>query len=338
MRYLFRNSVFLFGVVTIVISFLFSENAIAERVTGCPHGLKKGEFWPKVLYRHIEHKKYWSPATGKIEDLPSGWNSKRDKIDLRLGYGLTDKFDVGLLFTYEWIDRKYETHQLNCKGGKRPGSGKWCTKKDNGLTEIWISGKYKFIDKQTIGIFKNIDAAIGLGYKFDVTEKEGLKNELGNESRGANVLRIALLSTEELTDKVELCNHIFYDLIGERRDVSGWGKSDEEVGDIIGYKFFVEYSPFPDKKFTLVGGPIGWIQIKPNEFEEKIRVTAPGNPQYKSHIERYRHALALKFVYSPLRGEAGHHKKVFVGIDWDYKAKKGWKEDFVIKCGGMWTF
>ena len=216
---------------------------LAEDVTGCPLGLKKNQFWVKsqTVYQYAEQA-LWNEEPGKklsLMDMPEDWHQRQTKSNLRLGYGITDRFDIGLSLSY------FDKHIRKAVHKQRPDRT-WFIKETQqegrGFGDIWLSAKYKLVaDRQHIE-----SVALGAGFRLDASDDSSVTKGIGS---GAKALRLVLLSHEHF-GQFHFCNHLFYEWQGERRGIdvkndSGemveWEKSGQDIGDKLGYKFNVEY-------------------------------------------------------------------------------------------------
>jgi len=294
----------------IFLSFLIArQRAYAEEVTGCPLGLRKGELWINEKFSYSEAEEYFDPQSKKMKDLPKEWKQEIWGLNTRIGYGITDRFEVGLLLPYKHVNMRKQK------------KGKWISVNDGGIGDIWLAAAYKFIDNPEEGFIEA--AKIGIGVKFDVGSDELVKKDIGN---GAKAVRIVLLSHDRLMgEKVELCNHIYYEWNGEARKIKDWEKSKWDYGDKIGYNFLVEYAFTPYVRLAF--GPIGWAEISKTE-------KADGS---EAHPKFYNHMFHLLLEYLPT-GEERDHKKAAIGINIPYKVKNGFAPDYEIMGVFMWTF
>ena len=298
----------LLGLLLLSLITALIHDACAETVTGCPLGLRKGEIWIKGLFASSDADEYYNSQTDAMEVLPEGWHQSVSKFTTRIGYGLSDIVEVGLVLPYKHLDmRKKE-------------KGEWITKDSQGLEDIWIAVAWKFVDNPDSATLEA--AKLGLGFNLDTASENSVKNGIGDGAKG---IRVVLLSHEHLTNTLHLCNHIYYDWLGKARRIQGWKKSDWNYGDRIGYKFIAEYSL--GSRFRISAGPIGWTEVVETKSADGSRT--PGR--------FYSHSLAVKLLYLPT-GNERDHKKISIGVDIPYSAKKSFSPDYSMKVIFMWTF
>jgi hypothetical protein len=295
------------AILTIIAIFMIAGNTYTETVTGCPLGLRESELWIKELFQFQTASSYFNSSSGEMEDLPDGWHQKVMKLTNRIGYGITDRFEVGVLFPYKYVNMRKQKQ------------GNWVEKKNYGFEELWLSTGIKLIDRED----SFLEAMkFGYGINLNTSSDELIDDGIGD---GAMAMRFVFLSHEHLSDKFGLCNHFYYEWIGKAKEIDGWSKSEWEYGDKIGYKCFIEYRIIP--QISLTTGPIGWMEIA----ETKKADDSTAHPKF------YNHAITAKFTYLPT-GDEMDHKKVFFGVNIPYKSRLSFSSDIVLNTGFMWTF
>ena len=323
-----------------VVFWLAAVQALADDVTGCPLGLKKGEFWVKSWIQYVRATRaLWSDSPQErpeMVSLPDNWHSRITISKLRLGYGITSRLDVGILLPYFDKHTRKEAWKTNSKAESARQTKEL---RGRGLGDIWLSAKYKIIDNTDNT--RTIEAlALGVGFKFDSADDSLVKKGIGS---GAKALRVCLLSHERL-GRLDFCNHIFYEWRGRVRGIRFdkpvlmpgskprcvmrsvlWPKSGIELGDKIGYKFNVEY-PFA-AKWAVHLGALGW-----HRFDNRDR---GGWRIADSH--RFEHSIMPKIVFHP-GGVEEEHKKIFLGLVIPYKSRKDLSAAVTPMLCMMWTF
>jgi len=312
-----------------MVAVLLTVEAFAEEVTGCPLGLRKDQFWVKsqTVYEYAE-RALWSYEPGEkafMMDMPENWRQRLTKSSLRLGYGITDRLDIGLVLTY------FDKHIQKGKHKQRP-NGTWFVKgsgkEGQGFGDIWLSAKYKIVaDKQHVEAI-----ALGAGFRLDASDDCSVTKGIGS---GAKAFRVVLLSHEHF-GQFHFCNHLFYEWQGDRRGIDvkndkgemvKWEKSGQNIGDKIGYKFNVEYSISKDATLWAHLGLIGW-----HKFEDQDRWGVKID-----RSDRYEHSVFPKLVWLP-QGPAEEHRKIFLGVRIPYKYRKDFEAHIIPVLGMMWTF
>ncbi|MEW6680645.1 MAG: transporter [bacterium] len=333
-----RKDIFLIVVMGLII---FGKEAVADDVTGCPLGLNKGEFWPKMTINYSQATRaYWNEnpeESPEMVSLPDGWHAKVFKSSLRVGYGITDNVDIGVLVPYIDKDVKKEVWKWNKK------EKKWIKKpkevKESGLADPWFAAKYKFRFGQKKGSIQSY--AVGLGIKPSMTSDELISKGIGN---GAMAIRGVFLMHEPLPP-FDLCGDIWYQYNGKAKSFQvetpegkvDWPKSDWDLGDKIGYRMILEYELGYKGKLAVVFGPMGWIKFKDKDKDgETVKDS-----------DRYEHSLMVKLVYLPEEKErfddiakelAAHHRKIFLGFKIPVSVKNDFSPSFMPILGWMWTF
>ena len=303
-------SVIIATAVTLTLG-MIARPVVAEPVVGCPLGLEKGKFWLRSIAKYVDHTERYNPQTGAMEDLPAGWHSRKTQLPIRLGYGLTERIDVGLVLPFAWRDLRMQKQ------------GNWVEKDSSGFEDIWVSAKYKFLESyEPKGSFEERHACVALAHRFDTASDGKCVNGLGT---GADAWRLALLFHADFSEKSAVCAHLTYDMIGNARTIDGFGKSGYHYADRMGYKFFVERE-LADK-WAAIFGPTGWF--------ETSQTTQPNDDGvgYRAHS----HNFALKVEYHP-NGAESEHQKLMVGLSMPYSAKSQFTPDIGYSFGGMWTW
>jgi len=323
-----KNVTVLWALV-VMMAMLFTGQAVAEEVTGCPLGLKKGEFWVKsqTTYLYAERALWTNERAEKavMMDMPENWHQRMTRSSLRLGYGITDRLDVGLLLAY------FDKHVRRGNHKQKP-NGSWfvkeADKEGQGFGDVWLSAKYKIVaDKQHIE-----SISLGAGFRLDASDDCNVTKGIGS---GAKAFRAVLL-THEHFGQFHFCNHLYYEWQGDRRGIDvrnqkgelvKWEKSGQNIGDKIGYKFNVEYCISKDATIWAHLGLIGW-----HKFEDQ---DCDGVSIDRS--DRYEHSVFPKFVWLP-QGPAQEHHKIFLGVKCPYKYRRDFESHVIPVLSMMWTW
>jgi len=316
--------------LAMLMTVMVSAEALAENVTGCPLGLHKGEFWVRsfTTYMYAE-RALWTYEPGEkafMVDMPEDWHTRITKTDLRLGYGITDRLDVGLLLTY------FDKH-LRRENYKQRPNGTWFVKRvdkeGHGFGDVWLSAKYKILKDR--GPFEAL--AVGVGFRLDASDDCNVTKGIGS---GAKAFRAVVLSHMPFGPKVDICTHLFYEWQGDRRGIDvkndkgemvRWAKSGQNIGDKIGYKLNVEYALNSSGTLNAHLAVIGW-----HKFEDRDRKDINID-----RSDRYEHNLYPKFVWQPEGGEV-EHRKLFIGCKIPFSYRKDFEAHFTPVIGLMWTF
>jgi hypothetical protein len=175
-------------------------------------------------------------------------------IGFRIGYGLLKNVDVGILAEYTFA----EVGKVEQNVYKKT--------EEDALTDLWLSGKYMFLDKENFGPFYCAKFSFGAGYKIPLCKDSELITK--SVSNGADELKVGFLHHEGI-GPVGFVGHFFYIYRGTAKKVTAmseqnveypvYGKSDIDLADRFNYMFKVEYDLHP-----MIGtglGVNGWINL-----------------------------------------------------------------------------
>ncbi len=300
----------------------------AEDVTGCPLGLNKGVIWLVSRTSYISADKvYWNPDHAEdpeMTDIPDDWYIRIKQSSFRVGYGITDRLDAGMLLTYWDKDIKKQVW----KQQQDHWITKWKTSRAHGFGDIWFAAKYKLIaDRDWIEA-----VSLGLGIKLDTADNPLVTKGIGT---GTKDIRFCILSHVNL-GIFHNCNHIFYEYRGKVRKIEvkddqcqvvPWTKSEWDLGDKLNYKFNIEYGLNETGTLQAHLGLVGWLKFE-DENADGDKVDDSGN---------HEHCLYPKIVFLP-EGEKDEHRKVFLGLKVPLSAKKDFSAIIQPKLTMMWTF
>lgn len=311
-----------------VLGLLLCSSVRADDVTGCPLGLKKGEVWLVSRTTYLSaNKVYWNADQAEdpqMTTIPDDWHSTVIKSSFRVGYGVTERLDVGMLFTYWDKDIKKQFW----KNQQGQWVAKWKETEGHSFGDFWFAAKYKVIsDRDWIEAL-----AIGLGLKLDASDDCLVTQGIGT---GTKDIRLSLLSHLDL-GIFHNCNYVFYEFRGKVREIEvkndqgqmvSWSKSSWNLGDKLNYKFNFEYNLNERGTFQAHLAAIGWI-----EFEDK-----DSDGDNIDDSDRYEHSLFPKIVFLP-EGEEVEHRKIFLGLKVPFSVKKDFSAVFQPVLCIMWTF
>lgn len=296
---------------------LIHPRAQAEDVTGCPLGIKKGEIWIKTGLKYNDMKKRYNRSDDEMVDLEEGEHNRVYNLGIRLGYGITDRWDIGVLVPYKWVDRRIYNKKAK----------KYSEVEDNGLGELWIASRYKFFYGENIGIFDEIYLNLGAGFKFPLSESEKIKHGIGN---GANEFRIVLLYHDHI-GRFGFCNHLFYNWRGKADKISDWKFSDQDLTDRLNYKLNLEFDLLGNGIFEATVGAVGWFDIEDVELAEGFK--NKGLDGMKAH----NHAVMTGVEFKP-HGDEYEHRKFALKLRVPYSVKANYAPDYTLMAVAMWTF
>jgi len=282
----------------------------AEEILGCPVGIDEGAIWPRAGYKYVKHEKRYNPQTGHMEALPEGWNSKKLSVPLRLGYGITHRWQLAVATTRNEVKK----HTRGRQG--------WVDVDASGYDGWWLVASYKSHESyEPWQGWQESHINWGVAYKFGCDGADA-KNGIGNT---ADAIRVGFLTHVDADDENSLCQHLTYTRYSRADTVEGWKKSGWKFGDRIGYKYYWERSL--SDTFAMNFGPIGWFQLQ----QDKSPAGQPAG--YKPH----QHNLHLAVVWHPDGVEIEHHK-IALGVNYPYGVKTSFAPDYALSATAMWTW
>jgi len=291
--------------------------SVAEEVTGCPLGIKKGEIWIKTSLKYNDMKERYNRGADEMVDLEKGEHNWVYALSIRLGYGVTDRWDVGVLFPYKWVDRRIYNKETK----------KWSEVEDNGLGELWIGSRYKFFYGENIGVFDEIHLNLGVGFKVPVSNSEKIKHGIGN---GGNEFRVVILYHDHI-GRFGFCNHLFYNWRSKADKISGWKFSDQDLTDRLNYKLNLEFDLLGSGILEATAGAVGWFDIEDIKLAEGFK--NKGLDGMKAHD----HAIVSGIEFKPY-GEDYEHRKLALKLRIPYGVKANYAPDYTLTAIAMWTF
>jgi len=284
-----------FAVAGIILMLLAAEILFAEMTVEDPRVIGKGRFKIRSTIMYIQAQKCYSDEVwkafhdsspysvdyDKMVDLPDGWHMKTTRIATGFEYGITDRFNVGVFLPYVIKDFAKQVWS------KSADTTVWKKVEDNGFEDIWLIAKYLIYSKSPglLGFNWKDGLLLAFAFKPSVSPDEKIKEGIGT---GTNDFKILLLSLPRFSKKVFLYGKVWYQHTGRVKDIDGFAKSGWDLGDRFGYRFFLGYKIF-NRKFTIVGGPLGWIAWNNKDKD--------GNEIEDSNT--YSHGVVLKLILSP---------------------------------------
>ncbi len=294
----------------VVMGVAITSTVHAEPVLGCPLGIGNGELWVRGAYKIIDHSERYNAQTGFMEDLPDGWRSEKRSVPLRIGYGLTDRWQIAVATTYNEVERHVQTPRG------------WLDTDAGGWDGWWLVASYKSHESyEPWQGWQESHINWAIGYKFGCTGEDA-RNGIGNT---ADALRIGVLAHVDGDEDDSFCQHLTYTTYERAATVEGWPKSGWEFGDRVGYKWFWEHVLARNLASTF--GPIGWFQTDPD------RSPAGQAAAYRAHM----HNLQLGLAWHPSGVDVEHQKLVFA-VSWPYSARTSFAPDYALTTTAMWTW
>jgi hypothetical protein len=309
--------VWLSVLAVLIVQMTLASLARAEDVTGCPLGLKGGEVWLKASSNLNSMSRRYDRGQDDMVDLSSGEHNRVYDLGVRLGYGITDRWDIGLLGPLRWVDKRIYNKKAK----------KWVEGESSGLQEVWLASRYKFYYRESAWVFDEIHLNVGAGIKFPVSSSAKIKEGIGN---GTSEFRLVFLS-HETVGRLAFCNHVLYNWRGEASDIAGWKYSGQNLTDRINYKFNMEFDLLGNGMLETSTGLVGWFDVERVHLAE---VSAGcGLDGRKAH----NHAVAVGIELKPW-GETYEHRKLAVKVRIPYEVKSDYAPDYTLTVTAMLTF
>jgi hypothetical protein len=303
--------------VASIIVLLVPEISNAEDVTGCPLGIKKGEIWIKASLKYDDMRERYTREADEMVNLEKGEHNWAYALGIRFGYGITDRWDVGILFPYKWVDKKIYNKKAK----------KWSEVENDGLGELWFGSRYKFFYGENIGVFDEIHLNLGAGFKVPLSDSDKIKHGIGN---GANEFRIVILYHDHI-GRFGFCNHLFYNWRSIADKMAGWKFSDQDLTDRLNYKLNLEFDLFGSGMFEVTVGAVGWFDIENVELAEGFE------NQGMDGMKAHNHAVMPGIELKPF-GEKYEHRKFALKLRIPYRVKVNYAPDYTLTAIAMWTF
>ncbi len=315
-------------IIVTIITMIFGAASIhAEETVGCPHSVGKSKiaFRVKLFYaeasrvysdevwKALRANSPYSDTYNKMVEIPEGWYLKTTKIAVGLEYGLSDELSMGIFLPYL---RKHLRRQVWSAG---QGKMVWKEVDDAGLSDFWISAKYRLFSREPVwkdGLY------IAFAFKPTVSPDEKIKNGIAS---GTPEFKFVVLSHPHLTQNVFICSDLWYNFRGKVKDIESYSKSGWELGDRIGYRIFGGCE-FLSDKFAVVGGSSGWFSFCDRNSEgEKIEDS-----------NRYFNQIVLKARWQPTGDE--EERSLNLGMCIPYWVKTSFSSNVTIFVSGNIRF
>lgn len=298
--------------------------ARAADILGCPNGIPKGTIWPRLTLQMASMDDKWLAGQEDMGDIDdgSGFTSKDVfTTTFRIGYGVSDHLDVGLVLKHARVDAE-----------KRKPNGVTASFKEDAFTEFWLAGKYTFLDiANEDSPLSYLKLSVGAAYGFGlVRDAEDLVAGVGP---GCDMAQAALLWHGGLFhDSVDFAGHLIYEWRGDATDetdaVNGFtfGRAGEDVPDRIKYMFILEKEVCP--YVELKGGVSGWVGA---EKDEKL-LDADGDA-----LTPYSHGVMAGIQFFPMTTDY-EKRKLVIQVAHPYDVRNTLAPDFTFTFIAMWSF
>ena len=310
------------GYLALALSFIGVLRGYGADILGCPKGIMEGTIWPRVSVQYQDMTEKWNASKGEMVDLDEGVGLKSKEFiqsDIRIGYGLTSRSDIGIELKYAYADTK-----------KKNKAGKEETFSEGSLTELWLAGKYFVIDAASEeSLFNYTKVSIGGAFGLGLTDdNEAL---VAGVSPGCNKAQLGgLIHGGIHHDFIEYAGHVIYEWRGEAAESDGvpgfpFNRSGEDVPDIINYQGVVEKQL--GAWFEAKLGLTGWVAT------QKDDVVLDGDEEQRT----YRHNIMAGIQFYPMKDDYEKRKIVLQGAI-PYAVKTSAAPDYAVKMIAMWTF
>jgi len=313
-----RSIIGLVVALAICLSVLTPLLASAEQTTGCPLGIEEDQFWVRTSVQMVDMKQKYDRATDSMVPLPDGWHKQVRTSGFRLGYGLTEEWEVGLLL----IERSINQRSFN-KQKKT-----WSDVHDSGIGDVWLALGYKFLEEKDWGGFDEAYMKLGLAYKSGLLDTLSDREILEGIGNGAREMRLVLL-THEVLGRLAFCNHLMYHWRGSAPTIAGSKLSGQNLTDRLNYKFNIEYEVAEGWAAHI--GLFGWMDLQEVSFAGNF--VGKGMDGQKAHMHR------LVFALERSLGEDKYdHKKVKLAYGIPYSVKNGMAPNYDLSVVAMYTW
>ena len=335
-----------FNLSLIIITLLaLPATAKADAIFGCPLGLPKGKLWLKKTFSCVKASQVYAlqdtNSNPQMIPLNDSTHMQKQSIKIRIGYGVTNWFDVGVFIPYVIKDMEFYGYKSSPVNGKIVSKHKIV--KTSGFEDIWFSGKIKLLGHHSLlhpsdkGWLESI--ALATAYKPPTAGDDQVCRGLGS---GSHDVKVGLLVHNKVAENLHMCSHFTYQYTGKVRDiymrnhitggpypgvpkVQLWPKSGWNLGDKITYKLAFEYEL--GKYFAVAIAANGWMHFKDID---NMGITKKGST-------RYQHAVTPKVEFAPF-GDKRSHTKLVMGIKIPYIYKTDFHAPFIPMLTTMWTF
>jgi len=280
-----------------VMTLIFAGSLTAEMTVEDAHIINKNKFKIRGAVMYIQSQKCYSDEVwkafrdsspyssdyDKMISIPDGWHVKTVKIATGFEYGVAKDLNVGIFLPYVIKDVRKQVWS------KSANATVWKDIDDKGLEDFWLIAKYRIYSqsKGFLGLNWKSGLLFAAALKPSISSDEKIKNGIGT---GANEFKLLLLSKPCISRKAFLFAKIWYQYSGKVKEIENFPKSGWDLGDKLGYRFFLGYKML-NSRLVIVGGPIGWIKWDDRDKN--------GNKIEDSNA--YSHNIVLKIVSHPFK-------------------------------------
>ncbi len=325
----------------LLLVFTLTSVASSADILGCPNGIPKGTLWPRLNYKVTKMTEKYDWATGKMVDIgTSGDNSVRAKeqaeTDVRIGYGATAALDVAVQAKYRAVESESQ---------KKTAGARRISFSEASLAELWLAGKYRFIDLTGTGL-KSVDyfkLSAGAAYGFGLADN--LEDIITGLGPGCDKAQLGLLAHGGLSVGVDFAAHLIYEWWGKAPEYAAtaylpadepleknhynFGQSGRDMPDRLDYMFVLEKGI--TERIELKAQLAGWLGLQKNRGS--LYSAAYRDAGYYA----YMHNIVAGLEFYPM-GEDYDKRKFGVQVSLPYSAKNSTAPDYSLTLMSMWTF
>ncbi|MDD4736116.1 MAG: hypothetical protein PHP44_08420 [Kiritimatiellae bacterium] len=305
----------------VIAMMLCGVSTFGADILGCPKGIMEGTLWPRLSVQYLDMTEKWNAKEGDLVDIDEGAGLKSKKLiqtDLRLGYGLNSRCDIGVELKYVSV----ETEKQNATGKRQ-------SFKEAGLTELWMAGKYFIVDQASDSFFNYMKVSVGgaLGYGFS----QDTEQLVAGVSPGCNKAQLGTLMHGGLHDNfIEYSAHLIYEWRGEAQESDGvpgfpFNRSGEDVPDVLQYQMVVEKGL--GEWFEVQLGLTGWYGTQKDDV-----LLDGSDPQHA-----YQNNVMAGIQFFPMTHDY-EKRKLILQAAMPYASKANAVPDYSVKMIAMWTF
>lgn len=317
-----KNRKTMMAVVAAIGVTTLSVSTMAADILGCPNGIMKGTIWPRLSVTYADMTEKWNAQKGEMVDIEDGAGlTKKELIssNVRLGYGLSSRCDIGVELKYASVDTE-----------KKNLAGKTASFSESGLTEIWLAGKYFIVDSHNPeSEFNYTKVSLGAAFGYGVVDDD--EALVAGLSAGCNKAQLgALLHGGIHDDFVEYAAHVIYEWRGDAAESDGvtgfpFKRSGQDVPDVVNYQMVVEKTL--GRWFEMKLGAGGWMSTQKDDT-----ILDGTDEQYT-----YSHNVLAGIQFYPMTTDYSKRKIVLQGTV-PYASRTGASPDYTVNCIAMWTF
>ncbi len=296
---------------------LLSEVSFSADILGCPNGILKGTIWPRFSLKMYDASEKWNKVSEEMVDISEGagvQSQTKKSFDFRLGYGLLKNLDIGLNLKYGMV----ETEK------KKSPTDPIKEFTQEGLTDLWLSGKYMFIDTSSDGFFEYLKLSFGISYAIALNKKD--EALIAGLTPGVDQSQSGLLIHGGLAGLCEYAGHLLYHYKGTAPEVQGFGRSGQDIPDTVNYMYKLEKGVFDYLGIGIAATGFFGVQ------EDLSLVDASGES-----LKPYCHNIMLMLEIFPFKYTNYEKRKFFLMLNLPYAVRTTVSPDYSVNFGIMYS-